>query len=73
MQKLDKFGRLVIPVSYRKILGLNENSTLCVTIEDDAVVVRRAKPFCRLCYSAINPNKEIPLCEKCMEKVKKLS
>ena len=72
MQKLDRLGRVVIPVSYRKALEFDENAMLSVSMESGALMIRRVKLLCRLCGLPISDDKEIPLCDNCVEKVKNL-
>ena len=48
-RKIDQLGRVVIPSEYRKIFGIAEGDLLDLTIEGDAVVIRRVEHRCVLC------------------------
>lgn len=72
VQKLDKLGRLVIPVDYRKTLKLDDTVALAITLENDSVVIRPANAICKLCGAPLGGERELPLCACCIEKVKKL-
>jgi len=50
-RKVDDLGRVVIPASIRKALGVNEGETVEVGVEGDAVVLRRAADTCTFCSS----------------------
>lgn len=38
--KIDKLGRVVIPVQYRRALGLKENDVLLFNMENGGVMIR---------------------------------
>ena len=70
--KLDTQGRIVIPQSIRKEMNIEEGSSLVITYEDGAVVVRADKSTCGLCGTPIESERSLRLCDKCIGKVVKL-
>ena len=70
--KLDKLGRVVIPASMRKNLGIQIGSPLEIHQTHDAITVKLAKMACRLCGSGDIANNELMLCDKCIQKIKSL-
>ena len=40
-RKIDNLGRLVIPKDIRRILGISENSPLCISLEGDKIVITK--------------------------------
>ncbi|MBQ4324522.1 MAG: AbrB/MazE/SpoVT family DNA-binding domain-containing protein [Clostridia bacterium] len=71
--KLDKLGRIVIPVSLRRELELGVGCPLEVYAEGGRIVIRRPSTCCRLCYATIDGGSDSLLCESCIEKIKNLS
>ena len=67
--KLDKLGRIVIPKPFCKELNLKTGSSLIITLEDGAVVVRPFDLTCRFCNVSISTESKIPLCNDCINKV----
>ena len=67
--KLDKLGRIVIPKPFCKELKLTTGSSLVITLEDGAVVVRPDDLTCRFCNVSIPTKSKIPLCNDCISKV----
>jgi transcriptional pleiotropic regulator of transition state genes len=68
-RKIDQLGRVVIPSEYRKIFGMAEGDVLDLTIEGDAVVVRRVEHRCVLCGGLANlfAFRERYVCRSCAD------
>ena len=68
-KRVDKLGRVVIPIKYRRRLGLKEHSLVLVSLDEDSVSITSAERLCALCG---NPNEidfELRICRPCIEKV----
>ena len=39
---IDELGRIVLPAEFRRVLQLEEKSSVLVTLEGDALVIRKA-------------------------------
>ena len=72
IKKVDKLGRIVLPMNYRKALGLDTDSEVLLGIEDGVITVRACANACKLCGSKENVNKYFSLCTNCITKVKSI-
>ncbi len=66
MRKVDKFGRIVIPMELRQKYGLFEGASIEFLDSGDGITVKSSAPTCKLCGKAISADASIPLCEKCI-------
>jgi AbrB family looped-hinge helix DNA binding protein len=48
-RRIDDLGRVVIPSEFRKAFGIAHGEILDMTIEGDAIVLRRIASGCALC------------------------
>ena len=69
-RKIDKLGRLVLPISYREALGLTENSKVTVHLDNGVISIIPTEEECLLCGKNENLNRALHICESCIEKVK---
>ena len=68
MRKVDRLGRIVIPLELRKRYGLLEGARIEFIDVGDGITVRPSEPFCRICRVKISEGASLPLCEACIEK-----
>ena len=68
MRRVDKLGRIVIPLELRRRYGLLEGSKIEFLETGDGVTVRSSEPFCKVCRAKISDSAEFPLCEECLLK-----
>ena len=68
-------GRFVIPIGIRRLLGINDNDTLGITIDESnrTITLQKNTAHCCLCHSTenlkiLNPNQY--MCEACIKQVK---
>ena len=71
MRKVDKLGRIVIPLELRKKYGLSEAATIEFIDTGDGITVKASDPFCRVCRSKISQKAKLPLCDECILKAVK--
>ena len=71
MRKVDKLGRIVIPISLREKYGLSEGATIEFSDSGDGITVRSSEPFCKICRAKIADDSSHPLCDGCIEKIAK--
>ncbi|MBQ8795913.1 MAG: AbrB/MazE/SpoVT family DNA-binding domain-containing protein [Clostridia bacterium] len=71
--KVDRLGRIVIPVKIRKMFDLAENSPLELFVEDDKIVFKKYLPQCTFCLSHddLVEHKGHYVCKKCIEELSK--
>ena len=71
-RQIDKLGRIVLPISYRRQLNLEENSTVTISLINDSIIITSQDQRCAICGNNKDLHKEIALCQKCIRTVKKL-
>ena len=71
--KIDKLGRIVIPISYRKVLNINEETELVLDLKENQVVITPAVSACRLCNKPLEREGVLPVCDACISKIKSLN
>lgn len=71
-RKIDKLGRIVLPMDFRKILGMEGEAEVILGIEEHAITVRSARTACKLCGTAQQPLNDMGICCTCTAKIKKL-
>lgn len=69
-RKIDKLGGIVLPMDYRKALGLEGEADVVLDICGNTIVVRGADTTCKLCGSRENISKHLKICSECIEKIK---
>lgn len=67
---IDKLGRVVIPIEYRKKLGAVTNSRVFVSMIGDSVIVSAYDKHCVICGSDINKKNKFTLCDCCIAEIK---
>ena len=68
MRGIDKLGRIVIPMELRRKHGIVEGGRVEFIDTEDGITVRAVKGQCRLCGAGIPTERELPLCDECIEK-----
>lgn len=69
-RKIDKLGRIVLPVDFRKALGLEGEAEVLLGISGGAITVRGVDTACKLCGSVQNVSKHLKICSYCIVKIK---
>lgn len=70
VRRIDKLGRIVIPMEYRKRVGLEIDDEASIIEENGKIVIQKKTPSCKICGSDENLNEEFSLCQKCIDKIK---
>ena len=70
VRRVDKLGRIVLPMNYRKALGLEPDSEVVLGIDDGVITVTPCGEGCKLCGSRDCVNEKLFLCENCIAKIK---
>ena len=71
IRRLDKLGRVVLPIELRRSLDWNEHDRIEIFIEDERVVLQKYEPNCLFCGGTKNL-KEFrgkQVCARCVEKM----
>ncbi len=67
---IDNLGRVVIPVKFRKKLGLHPNSKVLVSLVDGMLLIYPANKLCALCGNKIEKEQKFQLCDTCISKIR---
>ncbi|MBR3705038.1 MAG: AbrB/MazE/SpoVT family DNA-binding domain-containing protein [Oscillospiraceae bacterium] len=51
VRKIDKLGRIVLPVELRKTLGITENDDIEIAVDGRSIVLRKHEDVCIFCGS----------------------
>ena len=68
--RVDKLGRIVIPIKMRKKYNLTEGVQVEFSEINGALSVSVAAELCKLCNGVIEENRDIPICIKCAEMIR---
>ena len=69
-RKIDNLGRVVIPVGFRKRLGIDRDSRLIMSLENDMIIIRSNVFRCALCSVEISEDQNLPVCDVCRQRIK---
>lgn len=70
---MDELGRVVIKSDIRDALSVGKGARFDVSVKDGAIILRPVKKVCAVCRCPIDGNKEMPLCDGCISKVKAMT
>ena len=70
-RKIDKLGRIVLPIDCRKKLGIENGSEVFIEANEDTIIIKGAFSLCRICGSSLREKNRFSLCKNCVEKIKK--
>ena len=69
-REIDRLGRVVIPIEFRKKLGIEFNSKVLISLSNGEIIITAQKSHCALCGKEIDANyHELQLCGKCIDKI----
>ena len=69
-RQIDHLGRVVIPIEYRKKLGIKNNSKVFILLEDGKIIIRAERAVCAFCGKRVDNEIELRLCCECIARVK---
>ena len=70
--RIDKLGRIVIPMTYRKQLGIKEHDELSILREENTIVISPLNNVCKLCGNKADTSNKMHLCKECVNRIKAL-
>lgn len=70
LRKIDKLGRVVLPMDFRKALGLEGEVEVVLSIRDNFITIRGAGTHCRLCGSSDNVEESLGVCLNCIKRIR---
>ena len=68
--RIDKLGRIVIPIGYRKDLNITTDTDLIVKCENDKIIISKAGNFCKICNKEMEEENMLSICNICWHKIK---
>ena len=71
MRKVDRLGRIVIPLALREKYGLSEGTGIEFLDDGDGISIRASESLCRICHAEIQATSQLPLCDSCVAEVVK--
>ena len=72
VRKVDELGRIVLPISIRQIMDINEKDSLEIFTDENKIILQKYQPSCIFCNNDDNivyfNGKRV--CEDCLAKIK---
>ncbi len=72
VRKVDELGRIVLPISIRQIMDINEKDSLEIFTDENKIILQKYQPSCVFCNNVDDivffNNKRV--CRTCLEKIK---
>ena len=70
-RKVDDLGRIVLPVELRRLHGISTGDALEISVDGDAIVLRKLAPGCVFCGTgeSLRGYKGRVICESCVDDV----
>ena len=69
-KEIDNLGRVVIPIEFRKKLGVDAFSKVSISLADDNVIITPIDKRCALCGKTIKSNGKFKLCNNCILQIR---
>ncbi len=72
VRKIDKQGRVVIPIEVIKMLDLNAQTPFLFFVEEDKMILKKYEPGCIFCQEVRNveEHKGKNICNACLDEIK---
>ena len=74
VRRIDSLGRIVIPMEFRRTLGIHVHDQLSIRLEGESIVVGRHRDTCAICGAEgeMTAVKDRSVCADCVGAVKRL-
>ena len=74
VRKVDELGRIVLPISIRQTMDINEKDPLEIFTDENRIILQKYHPACEFCNDVDNIVYfgEKRICRSCIESLKKL-
>lgn len=71
IRRVDELGRIVIPIEFRKMMNMESGQDVEMTIQENALLLRRFSPGCVFCggYDNIRIYEGKNVCADCRRKL----
>jgi len=71
-RRVDKLGRLVLPIDIRKQMGIETFTEVKMIFENGVLTITSHIKSCKLCGATLLADTPMSICKKCIQKVKDL-
>ncbi len=68
-RKIDRLGRIVLPMDFRKALGLEGEAEVVIGLCGDTITVKGKETFCKLCGTRVAIS-ELKVCGDCIGRIR---
>ena len=67
VRKIDDLGRIVVPAETRRLFNIREGDPLAISVEGDAILIRKLEATCTFCGSTENvrSHRGKGICDRC--------
>ncbi len=67
VRRIDSVGRFVLPIELRRTLQIEDNDSLEIFVEDNAIILKKYQPACIFCGNArdVSSYKGKNICDDC--------
>ena len=76
VRKLDRLGRLVIPMELRRVMNINDKDPVEIFVEGNDIILRKFGSKCVLCNSDFDSSHAVVegkhICFKCVGKINRI-
>ena len=72
-KEIDNLGRVVLPMSYRKKLGLDKNPRVNLCISKDSICITAVSNICVICKTKEYCDSNLKVCTDCVRMIKEFS
>ena len=71
VRRVDKLGRIVIPMELRKVLNISNRDAIEIFSQDNTLILRKYEPSCIFCgeMGELIVYKEKKVCRNCANKI----
>lgn len=69
---VDNLGRVVIPMDFRRKIGINKNSQVKMYLREDGIYITTTDFECVLCKRQGKLHEELKICSDCINKIKRI-
>ena len=69
-KEIDGLGRVVLPMEFRKSLGLGKKATVNIRLENNMLLLTPKNACCALCGGIADKNSGFCLCSACIQQIR---
>ena len=70
VRRIDKNGRIVLPIDLRKNFGIGDGEEILIGEINGYITLKKNICTCRICNTELKEKGQFSLCKKCIEAIK---